>query len=532
MADDRFRLADVVRAPTPVAGARDRVDRAIGDSPAIAPDRYPSFSAAGEVGRLSDRPSDLMADPRLVQRRVPVAEEPTALAMPLLARLNERGFRLVMVADSIVLVAVMVGSMVVRYDLSWPTYPLATYALSMSITLGVFIGALYFGGLYEREPRLGAPPALPRVARQTLAAGGLVALLRLATPGLARETPLPSDLGFALPIPNLVALIILGAVGVAGNRWLAHVVRTRREGPPKVVLGGEPADLKVARAHLAAEQRRADVVAEVTAPTELPATVERTGATDVVVVSGTWVDDLYPSEVQAFDEAGITVLLRVTARETIYGLERIRELGGLPFVLLRAQTMPRSRARFKRFFDLLMLAIGAPLILVVLGGMTLYQLMVVGRPLLYWQPRVGAGGRVFRMVKFRTMGLDAESDGQGARLADHRDPRVIRGCHWVRATRMDELPQLWNVLLGEMSLVGPRPERPELTASFEVSIPGYARRHELPPGLTGLAQIHGRYHTDPEYKLGYDLQYLVNWSPVLDLQILLQTVWVVLARRL
>jgi lipopolysaccharide/colanic/teichoic acid biosynthesis glycosyltransferase len=346
-----------------------------------------------------------------------------------------------------------------------------------------------------------------------------------------RETRLPADAGFALPIPNLVALIVIGAVAMAGNRWLAHQLRTRREGPPKVVLGGQPADLDVARSHLAADTGRAEVVAEVADPAALVAAVERTGATDVVVVSGGWVDDLYPTDVTAFEEAGITVLLRVTARETLYGLERVREVGGLPFVLLRAQTMPRSRARFKRFFDLVLLAVGAPLIVVVLAVMSLYQRVVAGRPLLYWQPRVGAGGRVFQMVKFRTMVPDAEADGRGARLADRDDPRVIRGCRWVRASRMDELPQLWNVLRGEMSLVGPRPERPELTASFEVSIPGYARRHELPPGMTGLAQIHGRYHTDPEYKLGYDLQYLVNWSPVLDLQILVRTVWVVLTRR-
>ena len=83
-----------------------------------------------------------------------------------------------------------------------------------------------------------------------------------------------------------------------------------------------------------------------------------------------------------------------------------------------------------------------------------------------------------------------------------------------------------------MSLVGPRPERPELTVDIERSVSGWVRRHQLPPGLTGLAQIHGRYATDPEYKIGYDLQYLVNWSPVLDLQILARTVWVVLSRRL
>jgi lipopolysaccharide/colanic/teichoic acid biosynthesis glycosyltransferase len=87
------------------------------------------------------------------------------------------------------------------------------------------------------------------------------------------------------------------------------------------------------------------------------------------------------------------------------------------------------------------------------------------------------------------------------------------------------------VLRDDMSLVGPRPERPELVLEIERDVPGYARRHELPPGLTGMAQVYGRYETSAENKLGYDLQYLVNWSLVLDVQILLRTVWVVLSRR-
>ena len=473
-----------------------------------------------------------MADPELLADRRGLVDRTDVVEGPLLARLNQRGFRLLMVADAIVLSGVLLGTMFFRHGTRWPTYPVSTYLASMVLTLAVFVAALYFGGLYERDPRLGAPPVLPRAARQTLAAGGLIALLRLAAPGIVRGTGLPSAATFALPIPNLVTLIVLGALGVAGNRWLSHWLRTRREGPPKVVIGGGPADLDLARRHLASEPDRATVVSEVTDPDRLLQEVQRQGATDVVVVTGSWVDALYPTQIEALDQVGITILLRVTARETVYGLERVREIGGLPFVLLRAQTMPRSRARFKRFFDLATLVVTAPLWLPVLGLMALYQLAVVGPPILYRQPRVGAGGRLFDMVKFRTMTPDAEADGQGARLAERRDPRVVRGCHWVRSTRMDELPQLWNVLRGEMSLVGPRPERPELTASFERRIAGYSRRYELPPGLTGLAQIHGRYHTDAEYKLGYDLQYLVNWSPVLDLQILVRTVWVVLARRL
>jgi lipopolysaccharide/colanic/teichoic acid biosynthesis glycosyltransferase len=101
---------------------------------------------------------------------------------------------------------------------------------------------------------------------------------------------------------------------------------------------------------------------------------------------------------------------------------------------------------------------------------------------------------------------------------------------WFRAARLDELPQLWNVLRGEMSLVGPRPERAEFVDRFEELLPGYNRRHDMPPGITGLAQIRGHYQTDPGYKLGHDLQYIVNWSPVLDLMIMLETI-VVMARR-
>ncbi len=481
----------------------------------------------------------LMAEPDLARATSTTDDRPsqahdaeTPAPVALLARLNRHGFRLVMLADVVALVAITVGWMVWTYRFDWPTFPFTTYLVSFVVVISVFMASLYFGGLYEREPRLGAPPALPRVARQTLAAGGLVALLRVALPGIGRELDLSPAFALAIPVRNLVTLIVLGAVAVAANRWMAHEVRTRREGPPKIVLAGSPSDLEVARTQLDVDRRLAVVVAEVTDSGELLGAVHEHDATDVVLVSSGWVDDLYPTEVRAFDRAGVAVLLRVTARETLYGLERIREVGGLPFVLLRAQTMPRSRARFKRFFDLVVLASTAPAWLLLMGFMAIYQLIAAGRPLLFRQTRIGAGERPFEMVKFRTMIPDAEEDGRGARLATLDDPRIIPACKWVRATRMDELPQLWNVLRGEMSLVGPRPERPELTVGFEQSIPGYARRHELPPGLTGLAQIHGRYHTDPEYKLGYDLQYLVNWSPVLDLEILLRTIWVVLARRI
>jgi lipopolysaccharide/colanic/teichoic acid biosynthesis glycosyltransferase len=250
-------------------------------------------------------------------------------------------------------------------------------------------------------------------------------------------------------------------------------------------------------------------VAEVDDPRAVVDAVRDTRATDVLLMTGAWLEEWYPRTIGRLDRMGTTILLRVTGRETLYGLNRLREVAGLPFVLLLPQTMPSSQRHSKRLLDVFLLLLTLPVWLVVLGAVALYQLVAAGRPLLYRQTRVGVGGETFEMLKFRTMRVDAEAEG-GAQLSSVGDPRVITG---------------------RMSVVGPRPERPELTAGFEKEIAGYTRRHEVPPGLTGLAQIHGRYHTDAEYKLGYDLQYLVNWSPVLDLEIIARTIWVIVTRR-
>ncbi len=449
----------------------------------------------------------------------------------LLTRLNRRGFRLVMLLDGLAVLGLSVLTMAVRYGLPpWPTYNLGAYAVSFVVAMLVFLFAFYFGGLYEREPRLGGAAVLPRAARLSLAAGSFVALLNLILSGLLRQRGDLLVRALPFPIPNLVAVILLAGVAVAVNRAIVQSLRTRREGPPRVVLAGERKDLELAEQNLTANHSVLDVVAEVDDVHAIVDTVVRSDATDVLLVSPEWLDEWYPRTIGRLDQAGATVLLRVGGRETLFGLSRLREVGGMPFVLLLPQTMPSSQLHFKRLLDLVLLLVTLPVWAVILGGTALYQLVVAGRPLLYRQTRVGAGGDPFEMVKFRTMRVDAEARG-GAQLATKGDPRVIPACRWVRATRADELPQILHIVTGRMSVVGPRPERPELTAGFEKEIAGYTRRHEVPPGLTGMAQIHGRYHTDAQYKLGYDLQYLVNWSPVLDLEIIARTVWVVLARR-
>jgi lipopolysaccharide/colanic/teichoic acid biosynthesis glycosyltransferase len=147
--------------------------------------------------------------------------------------------------------------------------------------------------------------------------------------------------------------------------------------------------------------------------------------------------------------------------------------------------------------------------------------------------RILSEGRLFRIYKFRTMVVDAEKEiGPVWALKD--DPRVTRVGKWLRLTRIDELPQLWNVLRGEMSLVGPRPERPHFVGHFARKIPDYTERLRAIPGITGLAQVNGSYDVceeDVRSKLGYDLEYVRNCRMAEDLRILFRTVQVVVTRK-
>ncbi len=147
-------------------------------------------------------------------------------------------------------------------------------------------------------------------------------------------------------------------------------------------------------------------------------------------------------------------------------------------------------------------------------------------PVLYRQVRVGLNGRLFTIYKIRTMYVDAEAHGQAVR-AGAEDPRVIPASRWMRRSHVDELPQLWNILRGEMSLVGPRPERPELYEDISREVPGFEKRLAVKPGLTGLAQIKNGYDTDMaavRRKLVMDLQYIDGVSLGHDLKLLLATV--------
>ena len=206
---------------------------------------------------------------------------------------------------------------------------------------------------------------------------------------------------------------------------------------------------------------------------------------------------------------------------------RYRWINDLPLIEVMRDGDWRAPMPVKRLFDLggaAALAIAAsPLF--VLAALAV-RLSSAG-PVLFRQERVGRALRPFQVVKFRTMKRDAERES-GEVLALRDDPRLTPVGGFLRRYRLDELPQLWNVFAGEMSLVGPRPERPGFVEQHLRNVPGYAERFALLPGLTGLAQVNGEYHSTPENKLRYDLAYLSNRSLWLDLSILVRTVRIVL----
>lgn len=429
-----------------------------------------------------------------------------------------RGFRFLFILDTFVLGIVLVGTNFIRFGTEWPSRTAWFYAVGFAAVTIIHLMAAYFMGLYVREPRFGSRAWLPRVTGAVTIGVLVDAMVALATDR------------FLIPRGNLVGILIGLSILWTVNRRVSRYLADRRRGSARIVLVGEGDEVRLTEAHMRETETDVLVVDSIGSVKHLLETVDANDATDVLFLNSSCLSEVFPSPAFELEQQGIGLLQLVGAQETLLGLQSVREVAGMPFVVLRGHALPIHKAKLKRSMELVMLVLALPFVIVLLSGLAVYVRVVAGKKVIFRQDRVGRDRNTFSIVKFRTMDLNAE-ESTGAVLAGDSDPRIVRGCAWLRSTRFDELPQIWNVIKGEMSLIGPRPERPELIAEFEAEIPGYARRHEIAPGITGLAQISGYYHTDASFKLGYDLQYLVNWSPILDLQILARTVLVVLARR-
>jgi len=204
---------------------------------------------------------------------------------------------------------------------------------------------------------------------------------------------------------------------------------------------------------------------------------------------------------------------------------QITNFDGLPVVSIRESPLHGWNAVVKRVFDVVVSVVAIVILAIPMAVIALLVKLSSRGPAFYAQERMGLDGRLFHMSKFRTMRTDAEKQ-TGAVWAQRDDPRRTRLGTFLRKTSLDEVPQFFNVLVGHMSIVGPRPERPVFIEQFKESVPRYMLRHKMKAGITGWAQVNGwRGNTSLEKRIQYDLYYIENWSLWLDIRIIFLTVF-------
>jgi exopolysaccharide biosynthesis polyprenyl glycosylphosphotransferase len=409
---------------------------------------------------------------------------------------------------------------------------------NVSLVVGVQVFALGFLGLYGQYERFREP------------------LGRLLLPALFLQLLTLASIYFLAPrysFPRSLVVVYVFLDGVFLAAWRSALDRLfplpRRRA---LVVGGGPAADLIAETVRRHPWAGVEVVGRVSeggaeAPPEtasvtatgglallgpvdrLAEIVESAGVDEVILTpeESSWRDRIFERIPEGWRA---DLLVWPSPFETMIGRLRFRIVGDLPLLEARTQPLQPVGAFVKRGFDVLASAVMLLLLAPVVGVAALLVAGTSAGGVFYRQTRVGRDGRLFQLWKLRTMRKGAEIE-TGAVLASPGDPRMTGIGRALRSARVDEIPQLWNVLRGDMSLVGPRPERPEFTGEFAQSVPGWALRHSVRPGLTGLAQVSGEYSTEPEIKLRYDLAYLNNWSFGLDLSILFRTLRVILTRR-
>ncbi len=396
------------------------------------------------------------------------------------------------------------------------------------------LGALYFFGLYEVRALTN-----PREYLGPLLAAPIVqGLVLVAVYFFAQDLTFPRSVFVVLMLLNGAAMVgwrigsrpLLGSyprrrvLVVGTNTAAAEVVRTIRV---QSWLGMEVVGT------VGSDGTRAGTLSDVPVlgvREELPMLCQRHEVDDVIIASDLGWQDRLLDELSRWRGPRARISVVPSPYEVSIGRPGHLRLHDIPLIEVVTDPLAGAASGVKRVFDLV---VATPLFVLALPVMLVVALLVrvsSPGPVLYTQQRVGKDGRPFTMVKFRTMRADAERV-TGPVLAAENDPRVTWLGRFLRATRFDELPQLWNLLRGDMSFVGPRPERPEFVAQFVKDIQGYGERFRVRPGLTGYAQVNGEYHTSPTTKLKYDLAYIHNHSLWLDLKILSETVKVILTRR-
>jgi exopolysaccharide biosynthesis polyprenyl glycosylphosphotransferase len=397
------------------------------------------------------------------------------------------------------------------------------------------VATLYFLGLYETRAVLRPRSHLAAL----IAAAVLQALLLIAVYFFRQDLVFPRSIFVVLACVNAGLLILwrLGCSALLGGYPRRRVL----------LVGTNAAAAEVIAAVRGQRWLGLDIVGTVVSsrngfrPTslgdvpvlggreELPVLCDRHAIDEVIIASDpSWQDEL----LDAFSRAPMRARVSVVPSpfEILIGPRETLRLHDIPLIEVLEDVPGGAGSSIKRLFDVVLAAILLVVTAPVMAIVALAVRLTSRGPVIFRQTRVGRDGQAFTIFKFRTMHEEAEME-TGPVLATPGDPRVTLLGRVLRATRFDELPQLWNVLRGDMSFVGPRPERPEFVDGYVRDIQGYTERFKVRPGLTGYAQVNGEYHTSAPTKLKYDLAYIHNRSLWLDLRILSETVKVMLTRR-
>lgn len=452
------------------------------------------------------------------------------------------------------LLALVTGAFADRFGL---VRMVAILAPSLCVLL-VLAGTV--SGLYERQTGRSAWRLISSAASTVLGAGALAILVWYALGAGIRNTDVASSaadkvasgvswLTVSAHIADAqglssgagegaVAILLACAVWVATvliNRWPLLQDGSRRPGGLFVIAGSsEIASLRARLSQLAL--RDAEIATPTAgscdnAPKIDPTALAARGIRRVLVAADAW-EHVDPVNLVALRAAGIKVLSETEYREQNLGRvdPATLSVSALPFSRgLRMHSIDRAcRRGFDIVFSVGLLIFTAPLLLLTAAAIRLDS----KGPILYRQTRIGFLGKPFQIMKFRSMRIDAEADGRAV-WATTGDPRVTRVGRFIRLCRIDELPQLFNVLAGDMSVIGPRPERPEFVAVLSHNIAHYDTRACAKPGITGWAQVNYPYGAsieDARMKLEYDLFYIKHRTIWLDFRIILATIRVVLRR--
>ncbi len=436
---------------------------------------------------------------------------------------------LLIIGDLLTLNAAFLIAYLIRFGLQIPPENFLPYLRYFALYSALYIGLVAVFGAYETEKGFNFFDHL-LVLLPTV---GLFIFLQLGLIFVLRE--------FSFPRLVLIYSYVLLWILSAALHSLDSLILRRTATKPRALIMGRKREAEA----LLPQLRRSgelDVAGAMLfdggelpgVRSHQPAPLERlmaeTEADEILLISSPEFASRALQVLVEAKEKDLPVFLVPSLFEMLTSTPSFSRTGNVPVVEVWRSGGSSADRFLKRGLDVIaslgLLLVLSPVLLVAALGILLSS----PGPVLLRQERVGKGGKAFSVVKFRTMKQDAERE-TGPVFARENDPRVTAFGRFLRLLRIDELPQMFNVLKGEMSLVGPRPERPVFVEEFSRKVPGYALRFLVKPGMTGMAQIYGTYETTPENKLRYDLAYIRNQSFLLDLRLLFLTFKLMLGRK-